>query len=194
MFRILCLTCALLVLGFVPSLAHAIDSKSKVPTPVIVLIDMQRILEESMAAKSVQKQLETQRSKFQTQTEGEENELRQAEQDLNKAHDQMAVDVYAEREQQLRQRFLVVERHVQARRKMLDQGFSDSMNNVRSNLTDIVQDVAHERGANLVLIKQQAFWADKAFDVTDEVLDRLNKKLPQVDVRLPPEENDKNGK
>jgi Skp family chaperone for outer membrane proteins len=173
-----------------PGIAHAADPKSKTPSPVIMLIDMQRILDESAAAKSVQKQLETQRAKFQSKTESEENELRQAEQDLDKAHDQMAADVYAEREQQLRQRFLAVERHVQARRKVLDQGFTDSMNEVRSSLLDIVQDVARERGANLVLTKQQALWADKEFDVTDEVLDRLNKKLPQVTVKLAPEDGD----
>ena len=144
----------------------------------------------STAAKAVQKQLEAQRSKFQIKTEGEENELRQAEQELNKAHDQMAADVYAEREQQLRQRFLAVERHVQARRKVLDQGFTNSMNEVRANLLEVVQDLAHERGINLVLIKQQALWADKNFDITDEVLGRLNKKLPQVTVKLTPEDND----
>jgi Skp family chaperone for outer membrane proteins len=180
----------LLVFGLTPGLAQAAatDSHNKLPGPVIILIDMQRILDESMASKSVQKQLETQRSKFQSKTEGEENELRQAEQDLNKAHDQMAPDVYAEREQQLRQRFLAVERHVQARRKVLDQGFMDSMNDVRASLLAIIQDIAHEHGANLVLTKQQALWADKNLDITDEVLDRLNKKLPQVTVKLAPEE------
>jgi Skp family chaperone for outer membrane proteins len=99
-------------------------------------------------------------------------------------------DVYAEREQQLRQRFLDVERRVQARRKVLDQGFTDSMNEVRANLLAVVQDVARERGADLVLTKQGALWVDKNFDVTDEVLDRLNKKLPQVTVKLTPEDDE----
>ncbi len=140
--------------------------------PIIAVVDVQRILQESLAAKSVQKQLDTQRAKFQTETEGEENELRQAEQDLGKSRDQVATTVYAEREQQLRQRFLSVEQHVDTRRKVLDQSFTDSMNSVRSHLLDIVQTVAHERGANLVLIKQQVLWTDASFDVTDEVLGR----------------------
>jgi Skp family chaperone for outer membrane proteins len=185
-FRLLFILIA--IAGFMPGLAQAADAKDKFPNPVIALIDMQRILDESLAAKSVQKQLEGQRSKFQTDTEREENELRQAEQDLSKSRDQMAADAYAEREQQLRQRFLSVERHVQARRKVLDQGFTDSMNEVRTDLLQIVEAVAHEHGVNLVLIKQQALWADKGFDMTGEVLDRLNKKLPQVTVKLAPEE------
>jgi Skp family chaperone for outer membrane proteins len=157
---------------------------------VAVVVDVQRILDESQAAKSVQKQLETQRAKFQTEIENEENGLRQAEQDLTKAHDQLTPDAYSDREQQLRQRFSAVERHVEARRKVLDKAFSDSMNTVHENLQDVVTAVAHEHGANLVLIKQQVLWTDKALDLTDEVLAKLNAKLPQITVKMAPEEKD----
>lgn len=161
---------------------------ARLPNPVIAIIDVERILQESLAAKSVQQQLETQRAKFQSEIEKEENELRQAEQDLGKSRDKLTPEVYSDREQQLNQRFLVVERHVEARRKALDQAFTDSMNTVRASLLDVVNDVAHEHGANLVLVKQQALWTDKPLDVTDEVLDRLNKKLPQVTVKMAPED------
>jgi Skp family chaperone for outer membrane proteins len=170
-----------------PGAAQAADA-AKLPPPTIAIIDVQRILEESLAAKSVQKQLGSQRAKFQDEIEKEENDLRKAEDDLGKSRDQMANDVYTEREQQLRQRFLTVERHVEARRKVLDQAFTDSMNDVRNNLLRVVTDVAHERGANLVLVKQQALWVDKPLDVTDEVLERLNKKLPQLTVKMPAED------
>jgi outer membrane protein len=179
---ILLLSCAWLLFGATPLEAAS--------PQVILVVDVQRILDESLAAKSIQKQLETQRSKFQTEIENEENGLRQAEQDLAKAHDQLTPDVYSDREQQLRQRFLAVERHVQARRKVLDQAFTDSMNTVHDNLTDIVTAVAHERNANLVLIKQQVLWTDKALDITDEVLSRLNAKLPQITVKMAPEEKE----
>ncbi|HEU0118337.1 MAG TPA: OmpH family outer membrane protein [Alphaproteobacteria bacterium] len=177
--------CALFCLLFSASVAQAAD---KMPAPVIAIVDVQRILEESLAAKNVQKQLETQRSKFQTEIEKEENGLRQSEQDLSKSHDQLSADAYAEREQQLRQRFLAVERHVQARRKVLDQAFTDSMNAVRAALLDIVSNVAHERGVNAVLVKQQTLWVDAPLDITNEVLSRLNAKLPQLAVKMPPED------
>jgi Skp family chaperone for outer membrane proteins len=74
------------------------------------------------------------------------------------------------------------------RRKMLDQSFTDAMNVVRDRLLSIVQAVAHEKGANLVLVKQQVLWTDKSLDVTDEVLARLNKALPEVTLKPPEEE------
>jgi len=171
----------------VPAICAAQTVAPKPSSPVIIVVDMQRILDESMAAKNVQKQIETQSAKFQKEIEGEENELRTAEQDLGKSRDQIAADAYADREQNLRQRFLTVERHVQARHKALDQAFTDSMNAVRGVLMDIVAAVAQEHGANIALAKQQTVWLDKSLDVTDEILNRLNKQLPQITVKMPDE-------
>jgi Skp family chaperone for outer membrane proteins len=165
---------------------HAADAPpAKLPSPIIAIVDVQRILQESLAAKSVQKQLEAQRLKFQNEIEGEENDLRQAEQDLAKQRDKIAAQAYADEEQQLRQRFAVVENHVQTRRKVLDQSFTDSMNKVRDSLLDVVDKVAHGHGANLVIVKQQALWTDQPLDITGEVLKRLDQQLPQVTVPTP---------
>ncbi|MGE3622268.1 MAG: OmpH family outer membrane protein [Bdellovibrionales bacterium] len=160
----------------------------KLSPPVIAVVDVQRILDESFAAQSVQKQLESHRAKFQAAISKEENELRKAEQDLNKSRDQLKPDAYSDREQLLRQRFLTVERHVQSRRKVLDQAFSDSMNAVRDGLLKVVNEIARQHGANIVLTKQQMVWSDPSFDLTDEVLAQLNDKLPQVTVKMPPED------
>ena len=164
------------------------SAAGKLPQPVVAIIDVQRILAESLAAKNVQQQLEAQRAKFQNEIAGEEKELRQAEQELAGSRQSLTPDVFADREQQLRQRFLAVERQVQSRRKALDQAFSDSMNKVRKSLLDIVAEIAGQKGANLVVVKQQALWSDKQLDITDEVLTSLNKALPTVPIKVEPDE------
>jgi Skp family chaperone for outer membrane proteins len=167
------------------------ETSPKMPSPVIAIVDVQRILQESSASKSVQKQLEVQRSTFQNEIEKEENSLRQAEQTLSKQRTQLSAQDYSDREQQLRQRFSTVENHVQARRKVLDQSYADAMSAVRSALLDVVSSVAHERGANLVIVKQQALWTDQPLDITDEVLNRLDLKMPKIDVATPVEKPQK---
>ncbi|MDD4616240.1 MAG: OmpH family outer membrane protein [Alphaproteobacteria bacterium] len=182
----------LLLAGLLILAANALaEPPAKMPEPIIAIVDVQRILQESLASKGVQKQLEVQRSKFQNEIEKEENSLRKAEQDLAAQRSKLSAQVYAEREQQLRQRFLTVENHVQSRRKVLDQSFTDSMNAVKKALLDIVSEVSHERGVNLVIVKQQALWTDQPLDVTDEVLARLDKKIPKIDVVTLPEKPEK---
>lgn len=184
MFCVLVLSC-----GVVNAAEKGKDTKF--PAPVVAIIDVQRILQESLAAKSVQQQLESHREKFQVEIAVEEKELRQSEQELTKSREKVKPDVYAEQEQQLRQRFLSVERNVQARRKALDQAFTDSMNVVRKNLLEVVGVIASDHGANLVIVKQQALWSDKNMDITDEVLAKLNSILPIVQVKVASEDGEK---
>ncbi|MFA6279178.1 MAG: OmpH family outer membrane protein [Bdellovibrionales bacterium] len=154
----------------------------------IAIVDVQRLLQAASSAKSVQQQLETQRSKFQTEIAAEEADLREAEQKLAKTGEAGKTEAYDEQEQKLQQRFLTVERQVQARRKALDQALTDSMNVVRKNLIDIVSQVSKEKGITLAIVKQQVIWNDSAIDITDEVLTRLDKVLPHVAVTIAPDE------
>jgi Skp family chaperone for outer membrane proteins len=173
---------------FVGAFFHAgivqANDKPTMPAPIVAIIDVQKILQESQAAKNVQKQIDGQRSKFQAETEKEENALRQLEQGLGKARDSVTPEVYGDREQQLRQRTLIVERHVTTRRKILDQAFADAKNAMSATLQEITEAVAHEHGVNIVLLKQQVLWTDSALDVTNEILARLNKKLPNIDIKM----------
>jgi Skp family chaperone for outer membrane proteins len=174
-----------LCLGRALASAHAAEPQK--PT-IIAIVDVQRILQESGAAKSVQTQIEAHRSRFQSQISAEEKELREAEQKLTAMRQSGNSEAFSEQEQKLRQRFMTVERHVQARRKVLDQAFTEAMGTVRQNIINIVQRVSQERGVNLAVVKQQVIWNDGTIDITDEVLKRLNAKLPRIDVQVQPEE------
>ncbi|MDD3182722.1 MAG: OmpH family outer membrane protein [Alphaproteobacteria bacterium] len=160
----------------------------EVKPSIVAIVDVQRILQASKAAKSVQQQLDTQRSKFQTEIAAEETDLRDAEKKLSALRETAKANDYVEQEQKLQQRFLTVEQHVQSRRKSLDQAFTDSMNAVRTALIDIVSEIAKEQGVNLVIVKQQVIWNDQNIDITDEVLTRLDKALPNVQVNIAAEE------
>lgn len=186
------LSCALALLPFsfllcsfaeaAPSPSLSVETPQPRPPHPALVVDVQRVMRESLAAQDAQKQLDTQRAMFQKQTETEENELRRAEQDLAKSRDQLDARTYGEKEKQLRQRFLTVERHVEARRKALDASFTDSMNRVRSALLEVVESTAKVRQASLIIAKQQVLWVDPALDATDDVLAHLNAKLSHVSI------------
>ncbi len=160
----------------VPSYAVPQPLMKPIPASVIAIVDVPRILKESTAAESVRNQIDVQRSKFQTQIGKEEEGLRKAEKELIKLRDEGKKEAFSEFEQRLRTRFLKVERHVQTRRKALDQANTDSMNAVRESLIDVVSQISKEKSINLVVVKQQVIWHDKAVDLTDAVVLRLNEK------------------
>lgn len=156
----------------------------------LAVIDVQRILQESLAARSVQKQLETQRAKFQAEISSREQELHAANEELkaarDKAGDPAAQAGLDQREQQLRERFIAIERDVQAKRHALDEAFGSSMGVVRSSLLQVVQELAAEQGVAAVLLKPQLLWHDPKLDLTSTVLQRLNERLQNVPVKIEP--------
>jgi Skp family chaperone for outer membrane proteins len=67
---------------------------------------------------------------------------------------------------------------------VLEQALSDAMRVVQTNVMQIVAEVALERGANIVLAKHQVLIFDRTLDVTQTVLERLNRRLPDVPVNM----------
>jgi Skp family chaperone for outer membrane proteins len=58
-------------------------------------------------------------------------------------------------------------------------------------LSPILKDVTKEHGVNLVLDKQAVLFAtNSTFDITPEVIEQLNAKLPsvQIDFNAPPQQ------
>lgn len=136
-----------------------------------------------------QKVLDAHRAQFQKEASAEEKELRQAEQELQKLRAAGKMDAFVDAEAALQSRLLTVERHVQARRTALDQAYADSMDKVRQGLVASAETLAKKAKINLVLVKQQVIWNDQVVDITDEVLSLLNKNLPNVEIKIEPQDD-----
>jgi outer membrane protein len=171
--------------GLIVLLGQSVTSRAAdLPPPVIAVVDIQMILQDSVASKSIQKQLDTQRQTYQNEISKQEEKLRAAEQELGRQRTILSQDAFAQKRREFEQQVAEVQRNVQARKKSLDQAFNESMTKVRDNLLQIVADVAGERKATLVLAKQQVVIVEKSLDLTSVVLERLNKKLPNVAVNI----------
>lgn len=155
-------------------------------SPAIAVIDVQLILRNSLAMKAVRDQIEVQRKNFQAEITAEENKLRQAGQDLEKQRAVLSAEAYAQKQREMQQRVSEVQTRVQNRRRQLDQAFSGAANKFQDTLIAVVSDMAKESGYTLVLAKAQVVYVTPTMDVTAKALDRLNKKLPTLQVNVPP--------
>jgi outer membrane protein len=172
--------------GLIVLLGQSVTSRAAdLPPPVIAVVDIQMILQDSVASKSIQKQLDTQRQTYQNEISKQEEKLRAAEQELNRERSNLSADAFGQKRREFEQQVADVQRTVQARKRVLDQAFNESMTKVRDTVLQIVTEVAGEQKATLVLAKQQVVLAEKSLDLTSAVLDRVNTKLPTVTVTVP---------
>lgn len=181
MFRMIAAAVAVSVGVSVPPVLAA----DKLEAPTIMVVDVQKILQESQAAKGIQKAVESQRDTYQKEIAALEDKLRNAEQELRKQQTVLSADALANKRRDFEKQVQDVQRTVQARKRSLDTALNDSMGQVQKAMLEIIAEAARDRGANIVLARHQFVIVDTQLDVTDTVLDQLNKKLPKVAVTIP---------
>jgi Skp family chaperone for outer membrane proteins len=166
-------------------LAHTVAPTMAQTAPNIAIVDMQRIMRDSLAAKSVQAQLEKQRGVYSQELSKQENELRAAEQELNRQRTLVSPEAFAERRRQFEQKQANLQKEVQARRREFEKLQGGALRNIEAALSEIIQQLIVERKLTLVLPKQVVMSHIPEYEVTDEVMKRLNAKLPSVKVAAP---------
>jgi len=155
--------------------------------PTVAIVDMQRVVVESAAGRSIQTQLDTERRKIRDQLSKLEDELKAGDNELRRQRPILQPDAFNEQVQALQRKQADYQRLAQERQEAFAKGQNDAVNVVIDNVRDIVQQIASERRIGLVLQKQVVIsMTDKNMDVTDDVIQRLNTKLPSVTVSVAP--------
>lgn len=152
--------------------------------PKIIIVDFQGVIRESAAARTIQQQINGLRTTYQEQFGAIEERLRHAEAQLTQDRETLPPDEFLERRRAFEQQVTEAQRDAQTRRASLDQALDVAMDRVRTALLEVIARLAHDRGVNIVLAKQQVILADRSLDLTDQALARLNQVLPSVTVVL----------
>jgi outer membrane protein len=154
--------------------------------PTVAVVDMQRVLVESAAGRSIQTQLDGERRKIRDQVTKLDDEIKAAENDFRRQRAVMAPDAQNQQIQSLQAKQADAQRVVQDRQEAFQKGQNDAVNVVGDNMRDIVQQLATERHIGVVVRKEVIIsMSDKNMDITDDVIQRLNTKLPSVTVTIP---------
>jgi outer membrane protein len=157
-------------------------SAQKLPPAVAAVIDYQRILRDAAAARSIREQIEVRRMAYQEEISREEKRLHEADKAFAKQRSLLTADAFAEKRREFEEDVAAVQRLVQERRRALDGVSAAALNEVKTALIDVVTGIAEERGFNLVLPSSDVLFFARKIDLTDEVLAKLDAKLPDVKV------------
>ncbi len=177
---------AALALSFLVCLMPAPATAQERPL-VIVVVDFQRIVRESVAAATVREQIDELRNAYQGEFARIEEQLRAAEAELTNQRAILPDEEFLRRRREFELQVTEAQRQAQYRRAELDRALDDAMNQIRSSLLDIIAAIAESQRANVVLNRANVVMVDQDLDFTDEALAELNAALPHVDVVVPDE-------
>ena len=152
------------------------------PPVVAAIIDYNKVMRESKAAKGIRDQIETRRKLYQDQIAKEEQKLDGVQKELAKQRGVLSTEAFGKKRDDFQKQVLGVQRMVQERRRQLDQVSAAAYNQVKSAMVQIATDLSTVRGFNVVLPSSTVLLYSPQIDLTDEVIRRVDAKLPSVKV------------
>lgn len=185
MISIRSLTCGLLAVITVLAVSQAnAQTKFKAPAPRIAIVDIQAIMREAVSAASARKQMEAIAGKEQALFAEEEKKLRARDQELQQQRALLTPEVFAQRQQALQADVGRLQQKTRNLRLTLDQGFKKTMDQIQLVLFDELRKLSAEFDLNLIVSRAQIVIAVDDFDITKPALERLNKRLPSIELNL----------
>lgn len=173
-------TCVLAAALVIANLAPA--AAQTFPDARIAIIDYQLIQRKSVAMIDIKAQIEQRRQIYQQEITLQEEALRAEDQELSGQRSILAADAFAQKRREFEARVAEVQRIVQARKRELDTAFEYGLRQVQGAVISIIAELGEIHGFNLVLSRQQIVFADNALNISEEVILRLNERLPRVEV------------
>ena len=160
----------------------------------MAVIDVQAILRNATAVKSVRAQIDKFRESFQGEIEKEEKEIVTANQELGRQRAILAPEAYNDERRKFESRVVDAQRLVQLRKQSLNEVLNQAMGEVQKSLNDVITELSVEHSFTLLFRKDQTILVTRDLEITHIVLERLNQKLPDVKVRDPLAKAQQSGK
>jgi Skp family chaperone for outer membrane proteins len=150
----------------------------------VMVVDVQALLQESKAAKMVRAQVEEKRAEYTKEISHEEENLRAVRDALQRQQASLSADAMNKKGREFQQKVNELDRSVQAKRQALEKSNNDALSKIQQEMVKIIADIAKQRKANLVLQRTDLVLFDRSFDVTDEVMQKLDEQMPVMTVNF----------
>lgn len=156
--------------------------------PAIAVVNVQKVMGESTAVKTLREQLENKYKSYQSEINKKKEPLQKEGQELVKKQGVLSKDAYKDKAKALDKKMTEVQQEAESKKAILNNASAKSSQEVQKAVAAIVNDIAKEKGLMLVVSTEtptsQVLYADAKIDISDEVVKRLNDKLPKIDVKF----------
>lgn len=148
----------------------------------IAVVNIQTIMRDSTAAQSVREQLESKQKEYQAQIAKKEQSLQTEEKELAKQRGVLAKEAFEGKVEAFRKKATSTQQEVAKKKQKLDNGFEGALNDIQKSVSDIITELAAEKKFDVAVPTTQVLYAKPTMDISDDVLKRLNERLPKVKV------------
>ena len=172
------------VIALFATLLIALPVQANAASPTIAVVDVERILAESKAAQSLQKQLQGKKEAFQKEFSTKEKELKGAETTLLSEKEKLSAEEFAKKRKAYEEKVIETRKEFQKSRASLDSGLSKAMAELRKSIVEAAAKVAADKKFEVILTRESVLIADKKLDITEDVLKALDGSVTSIPLKV----------
>ena len=163
-----------------PSMSFALKENSH----RAAAIDMAKIFTEAKAVQHIQQQLKLKGDVFQKEIDSLEAQARSQADALEKYKEKLPHLKFVQRQEEIQKKVVLFQNLAIQRKAQVDKAYESAMGKVKKTFQNVIAEVANDRSLAIVFPMQQIVYMDQnlALDITNEVMRKLDKKLPKVTV------------
>lgn len=150
----------------------------------VMVVDVQALLQNSKAAKMVRSQIEEKRTEYTKEISRDEEALRAERDALQRQQATLSPATLNKKGREFQEKVNALDRNVQSKRQALEKSNNDAFAMIQQEMLKIIEDIAKGRKANLVFQRSDLVVFDQKFDVTDEVMQKLDEQMPVLNVNF----------
>ncbi len=148
----------------------------------IAVVDVQSILENSLAVQTIRNSINSISQKIQDDIEKKETELKKIEEQLLNKRGALSEEAFEKEIREFNKKVSAAQKEVQKKKTALEQAHSEAISKVHAATIEIITNLAKKYNLKMVLPSSQILFTVSELNITAEVIKQLNDKLKSVKV------------
>lgn len=165
-------------------MAAASGALAQGAAPVVAIVDFPAVVRDSLAMTAVRRQVDGLQQTHESEVRSREQRLRDLDQSLASQRDALGQEAFEQKRREFEREFVVARNAVQERQQRMERAYAAALREIEKKIIDVTFEIAREQDIAIVFGRNAIVIAETSFDISDQVLDRLNRELPSVAVQL----------
>lgn len=148
----------------------------------VAIVDVQTILENSIAIQGIRKSIEAISSDIQKYISSKETEFKKLEEELIKKRGTLSEELFEKEVKALEQKADTIKKEIHIKKTNLEKAHSDAIERVHEETIGIISELSKDYKFNLVLPSSQVLFTVDNLNITSRVIEILNNRLKSVNI------------
>lgn len=143
-----------------------------------------KIIENSLAHNDFSDKYKAKEKEYRDEILKLSESLKTKQEENNTLKSKITAEAYEKKNAELRKEEKDAQRFAMEKQYVMEKAKTIFFRQIEKETRAVVQDISKEKGYNIVVPKEQTLFSSDAIDISNEVLERLDKNFPKVDIDI----------